>query len=267
MTRWQWPIGTMKDSSVSSLTPRELRGVPPSMLIESIRLLERSLGISSDTGLRLGGGTALAMLWEHRLSTDVDLAMPGIALQNAVRSGYGRIQPALVALREQGIIKQFRVSGAGSISWRLADGNEVSVSCAWGARSAPRDMEAITGIPLSPVLDILRGKLVGRAIGSGRLLARDGYDLCMATHREPNTFRKLIDEVHRDERDQLYGLMSRIQNSKRRIIEGRPLLDPSDPQMAHDPWGEFGKIVNSLIEFSHPTHEFTVYFPERDGGR
>lgn len=241
----------MKDSSASSLTPRELRGVPPSMLIESMQLLERTLGISETTGLRLGGGTALAMLWSHRHSTDVDLAMPGTALQSAIRSAYGRIQPELIALKEQGVIRQFRISGAGSLSWRLVDGGEVSVSCAWGTRSAPRDMEALTGIPLSPVLDILRGKLVGRAIGSGRLLARDGYDLCTATMRAPDVFRELIDAILRNERDQLIGLMNRIRNTKRRIIEGRPILDPSEPKLAHDPWGEFMKITNSLITASN----------------
>ena len=234
--------------STSDLIPVDLFGIKTEMLMDALELLDHTLGISTEHNLRLGGGTALAMLWHHRRSTDIDLAMPGEDLQEVLQSGFNRIRAELDRLRQQGEIRQVIVRRSGAIGWTWPDG-EVSLSASWGHREPPKHMERASFLPLSPEIDILRGKLVGRVVGSGRLLARDGYDLCLASKKIPTVFNRLIlDVLHGDESDELHTLITRVKTTPHRIIQGRPILEPSDPDLAHDPWGRFIEHVEQVIE-------------------
>ena len=55
--------------------PLRLSGAPKQTLTRSRLLLARHMTDDELHGLRLGGGTALAMRWQHRVSTDIDYAM------------------------------------------------------------------------------------------------------------------------------------------------------------------------------------------------
>lgn len=52
-----------------------LEGKPKEILLRALDVLDTHLTEVERSGLRLGGGTVLAMRWHHRLSTDIDLAM------------------------------------------------------------------------------------------------------------------------------------------------------------------------------------------------
>lgn len=59
------------------LAPRPLRldGAPKQTLTRSRLLLAQHMTDDELHGLQLGGETALAMRWQHRVSTDIDYAM------------------------------------------------------------------------------------------------------------------------------------------------------------------------------------------------
>ena len=59
----------------SSPQPLSLSGRPKASLVRSKRLLTAHMTADELRNLRLGAGTALAMRWNQRLSTDIDYAM------------------------------------------------------------------------------------------------------------------------------------------------------------------------------------------------
>ncbi|MXY51687.1 MAG: nucleotidyl transferase AbiEii/AbiGii toxin family protein [Gammaproteobacteria bacterium] len=55
-------------------------GPPAKSLARAAKLIRETAPVVLDT-LRLGGGTALAAMWSHRLSTDIDLVCDALAFE------------------------------------------------------------------------------------------------------------------------------------------------------------------------------------------
>lgn len=103
----------------------------------------------------------------------------------------------------------------------------------------------VTGAPINleqfarknaRLLDLVLGKnLAETSLASD--LVRNVYDLGVASRCEPDSFAKLIQFVIEEgARRALEGLLERIEATSHRIILGRPLLSPTYPDIAHDPW-------------------------------
>ena len=189
------------------------------------------------------------MIWKHRRSTDFDFAMPEELLMDRLRVGHQSMSDALSELKQRGLIRKWRVWGAG-LKWVWKNGCEVSISHLKQDRTEATHAESTTGIPLSPIYDVL----IGRVLNTNQILARDGYDLMVAHREEPELFRQLIDQAL-VVKDNLPALVQYIKSTKNRIIVGRPLLESDDPKLAHDPWGRFAEVVGQMIEIGE--HEQT----------
>ena len=263
MERQGAPVGSLFSLSSGYLASRMNWVAVPTeeaaVFTRTIELFDRDLGINASEDLRLGGGTSLAMIWKHRRSTDFDFAMPRELLTERLRVGHQALGEVLKNLKQRGLIRKWRVWGAG-LKWVWRNGCEVSISHLKQERTTPTHAESTTGTPLSPIEDVLRGKLIGCVLTNNKLVVRDAYDLMVAHREEPELFQRLIHEAL-ENTDNLSALVQHIKSNKNRIIVGRPLLEPDDPKLAHDPWGHFAEVVGQMIEIGE--HEQTPTPPAK----
>ena len=229
----------------NQLIPIDLDARNVSLLDDILSRLDTYLGLTVESGLRLGGGTALAMHWKHRFSTDVDLSVPSPIFESGFNKGSESLRQYLVDQRSQGLLRRIHF-GTTSIAWVRPDLGEVSLSISRIDRRDPTHMETSTGLPLAPIQDILEGKLLGRVIGFGRLLVRDAYDLCTAAEREPIIFRQVMKRASANP-DALQCIFNRINNGLKRIIEERPLLEPTKSDFVYDPWAKFVELAELTL--------------------
>ena len=99
-------------------------GLPGDSLTRAVSLIRETVPGAMDT-MRLGAGTALAALWRHRTSTDIDLAC-GEATFNALRADDSPLLAALLRLRSEGQIPR-PTFAARMIAWEYGDTGEVSI--------------------------------------------------------------------------------------------------------------------------------------------
>ena len=153
-----------------------IAGLPGESLTRAISLIRETVPGAMDT-MRLGGGTALAALWNHRTSTDIDLACGEITF-NVLRADGSPLLAALLRLRSEGQIPRPRFA-ARMIAWEYRDTGEVSIvrRLGEGEELLSGETDDLTGVPIVAPGTILHAKLAGRVAGSARLLVRDGYDL------------------------------------------------------------------------------------------
>ena len=153
--------------------------------MRSFRLAEPVLtDVFGEGAYCLGGGTALAAVWQHRHSTDVDLFMDGSAYRAVVTDTARRdalaaglrsaVEPDMLDITP-GVLKMF------------ADTGELGLyvppsPLAW---MPPVDQVAGTSVPLERPATILARKLHGRMLEVGDLMLRDLYDLAAAADMAP----------------------------------------------------------------------------------
>ncbi|MCZ0942691.1 MAG: nucleotidyl transferase AbiEii/AbiGii toxin family protein [Gammaproteobacteria bacterium] len=214
-----------------------LDGDPKSSLVRGLALLKRHMLPEEAENLRMGGGTVLAMRWGHRLSTDVDLVLDKEMHRQFVLRVRDDLRAELQGLRERREIKKYRIS-ARFAGWEYPDSGPISLSASSAGRQC-YGIEANTGIALASTEAILTGKLLGRVLVGGQLVARDGYDLCAAFHYDLKAARSVLSRARVAEPDELEAIYRRIEEAGKRLIVGRPLVDVSHPEWARDPWGTF----------------------------
>ena len=191
----------------------------------------------------MGGGTALAMRWAHRLSTDVDLAMDVAAFIKMNDERQPEISKALASLKERGEITKFGYRRH-IIEMHFPTGPVSLVGSALSGAEATSDQaEFHTGVKLVKTEEILLSKIIGRTLGRGSLLVRDGYDLASAIELDPGPLESAASRLNDDEWGALERQMSAVVGQRRRIILGRPLIEPKDPKLARDPWRHFAQWV------------------------
>lgn len=229
------------DSAVQALS---LEGPPKRTLVHGIALLKPCMLPSESENLRMGGGTALAMRWKHRVSTDIDLILDKPVHRAFLSRASGDLTAALQALQQRGEIRGWRLSPRFA-GWEFADSGPISLSASSMQRACD-GREAETGVALAATESILTGKLMGRVLGAGALLVRDGYDLCCAFRYDREAALAVLDRAKAEFPDDLDALCARIGDAGKRIIAGRPLMSAAHPVLAHDPWGAFVEIFKGL---------------------
>ena len=193
--------------------------------------------------VRMGGGTALAMRWNHRLSTDVNLAVDIAAFTRMNDERQPEISKALASLKESGEITKFGYRRH-IIEIHFPTGPVSLVGSALSGSEATSDeAEFHTGVKLVRTDEILLSRVVGRTLGRGSLLVRDGYDLASAIELDPEPLNNAASRLNDDEWAALTRHMSAVAGQRQRIILGRPLIEPKDPELARDPWRRFAEWV------------------------
>ena len=235
-----------------------IAGLPGESLTRAISLIRETAPGAMDT-MRLGGGTALAALWSHRTSTDIDLAC-GEMTFNVLRADGSPLLAALLRLRSEGQIPRPRFA-ARMIAWEYRDTGEVSIvrRLGEGEELLSGETDDLTGVPIVAPGRILHAKLAGRVAGSARLLVRDGYDLACAYHYDPDAIAWATEHMDDGQRKTVESMMRSVLASPRRITEGRPLMDCRHRKVARDPWQAFAAMYlrRSGVEEVFPSRRQT----------
>ena len=223
-----------------------LEGAPKASLIRAMALFGGMLTNAERDNLRMGGGTALAMRWNHRTSTDVDLAVDAPFYQSFLARERRRLQAAVKGMKAAGEIKTYRLTST-FVGWVSVESGPISLS---GSLVEPpcAEREADTCVRLAPTREILAGKLLGRVLQRDeRRLARDGYDLCCAFRHDLDAMLSVLQEAEVDLPGRLEALLTEIESSPKRIMVGRPLLNTIYPDIAHDPWRRFAELARAAL--------------------
>ena len=218
--------------------------------------------------VRMGGGTTLAMRWRHRRSTDVDLAMDNAEFKRMRERHGADMSATLKALKDQGRIKKYNHSRHLIDAWFPTGPVSLVGSILQGQDIVSNESEAETGVRLVRTEEILFSKLNGRVVGRGRLMVRDGYDLASAIEFDPEALAKATLRLDGDEWAALNKAMAGVAAQRRRIVMGRPLVNPHDPHLARDPWRRFSAWVLSGRPSPSPPHpdDARPGKPQRVGG-
>lgn len=229
---------------------------PPGESLRKVVALLRDVAPESLNTLRLGGGTALAAMWCHRYSTDVDFACGDDTFERLCSERL----PLLEALRElhrRGVIRRPTFAGR-MIAWTYRDSGEVSLVRRFGAGDDLLSgvTEDATNVPLVSPARILHAKLVGRVLEGGKLLARDGYDLAYAFEHHAAVMSRTLAPLTDNQKSLMKEIATTIPASRQRILDGRPLRECRQPTMAFDPWRSFARSYQQFIDSTgHKTAE------------
>ncbi len=204
--------------------------------------------------LRLGGGTALATLWQHRLSTDLDF----VANRDVFRQSYG--SEARVRMRD--VLRRERDAGKAPVTGITAtfnmfgfrhDGVPVSI-----VGSSLGDIADVfsnyvienSGVRLAKPEAVIQGKTVGRLLKRNNPTDRDGYDIGVALTHYPSVFQGSIAELDTSERA---ALVEAVRNASGVTGRGRAIVNPSYPDLAADPWGSVARALERILGDSGST--------------
>ena len=220
--------------------------------------LDRSLAVALEViggaiperELRLGGGSALAALWNHRFSTDIDLVCRREAFERAFdRDGRVRLRDFLRSERSRGRrISAIRAS-PGIVGWTTETGPVSLVPSRLPDSPDLWSDHTVEGtrVRLASIDAVLRGKLLGRLLTNGVATDRDGYDFAVALLKEPETARGVMDTAGPETHDAILAAMT---DAAGKPGVGRPLLRPAYESIAIDPWGEALRILEQGLELS-----------------
>ena len=130
----------------------------------------------------LGGGTVLAALWGHRVSTDLDFFVHG-----SNRDIAERMAKVECAMADDPAFKSLAIDSRKlKCFWQGAECTVFSTPSLTGRGFLAREGDC--GVPLEPVAEILAKKLSGRVMGLGDFKDRDFYDLCVASELDRDAY-------------------------------------------------------------------------------
>ncbi len=192
--------------------------------------------------LRLGGGTALAALWNHRYSTDLDLVVNRDVYDEGMTYEHRRAMTThLKMLRDQGV-PLTKIGFRPNMVYFRYQNVPVSLvpSRLHMQDTTPSDYQCANGVRLAKPEMILRGKLVGRLLTNKLVTDRDGYDVAYALTYHPDVVDSALVVLEKGERKELVHLMA---DAVGQTGHGRAIYLPIDQEMAKDPW----KTAHALI--------------------
>ena len=158
---------------------------------------------------RLGGGTALAAVWQHRHSTDVNLFI-GSDLYRSVSMNAERRSKLADALQES----------LNPASLEIANGFLKMVSAAGelGLYTMPsplpfmpsKDRVANVAVEIERPVTILGRKLHSRMLSNGVLTIRDLYDIAAASILDPDELKTALGSLADDDKSVLREELARL---------------------------------------------------------
>ena len=215
------------DAVGSELTERALPPGPAELFAAAHPVLADLLG---EERFRLGGGTALAAVWAHRHSTDVDLFADHATYVALYESA------ARKAALEQGLREALRPDVLdilpGDIHL-LCPAGELSVITTPAPLTPPPAVDRVAGtrVELERPATILARKLRGRMMTNGVVVLRDLYDIAAARELAPEDLTVALACLSAAEREdiagELQGLSTDWAATPRK--SGRPLIKALRP--------------------------------------
>ena len=211
-------------------------------------------GAMQASELRLGGGTALAALWKHRHSTDLDFV--------ANRDVFQRVYNDETRLRMRDLLRRERdergmpVSSIATTRHMFGfkyDGVPVSIVRSFLENTADvysNHTIQDSGVRLAKPEFILQGKIVGRLLKSRNPTDRDGYDMAFALDSYPTVFNGVLSVLEADDRQIFLQAVREATGIRGR---GRPIVNPSHPEIAADPWGKAWQYLRRVLEPENST--------------
>lgn len=214
----------------------ELSSPHRAALADFRRVIEELL-VRDWSTLVLGGGTVLAMHWLHRHSTDLDFVVEEDEPLDA-----GAVRDRLETLQRQGRIDVWRYARRRSVM--LAAGG-VRLSFVFEGADAGVSIEGRTamGIRCESPGSILTRKLFGRVLDSGQMVSRDFYDFAWAALHRPPLWAQVSGHLLPEERARIVRECRSIARSRKGRRTGRPVLRPSDPELARDVWTACARML------------------------
>lgn len=162
----------------------------PTNLQQPLVIAERLLSEAFDCDVceivRLGGGTVLAMYYDHRVCFDLNF--------------FARVPPKVMVaimsnaekpLSTQDDIDDLEIT-AGFISFTL-DLTAISIFSSPTQTDTPHSRDTKYGIELEPTPEILAKKLHGRIMTNGVFAERDFYDFCVVWKEDPEAYNAFME--------------------------------------------------------------------------
>lgn len=204
----------------------------------------------------LGGGTALAALWRHRHSTDIDLFMDGSAYRAVVMDDVRR--SSLEAGLQSALGGAFLDITAGVLKVILGPGElGLYVPPSPIGEVPPLDHVSGTSVPLERPATILARKIHGRMLEVGDVTLRDLYDLAAATELAPAELDTALRSLSEDNRLALCDELARLPRDwVTSPHTGRALLNATMPvHLANNPALCLEAVCDMLNCGRSPTHQ------------
>ena len=214
----------------------------------------------------IGGGTVLAAQWRHRLSTDVDVFVPG-------RTGMAALSPEW----DPGFVNVMQSLGA----------IHVAVQASSLKFTFPSGRVKITALDPKPPIEpqratvdgqevhvlanvcILAGKIAGRGL---RMPSRDVFDICVAQERDPLALQGAVNHVSAPMRAEI---IARLMEGERRYVAKAPeeILESAQQwkRLLSDAPSEAAKILADCayvnVELAFADQSASVGIETRGGDR
>lgn len=205
----------------------------PAELFEAVREpLAEHLG--GDRHFRLGGGTALAMRWAHRHSTDVDLFTDGPPYARL----YERRRVLERELEDRGIPLNAARIRPRNLKILLQDSEVTLFSGGPMLPGLPPSGDTVRGtrVELEGTAEILAKKLAGRMLDTPRqLLERDLYDFAVADRLDPEAVKTAMRAIDTSDLRQLHTELKNLPQGWAGRTKQRRLIRPVYREEAADP--------------------------------
>ena len=101
----------------------------------------------------------------------------------------------------------------------------------------------VMGIRCESPSSILSRKLFGRVLDSGQMVSRDFYDFAWAAMHRPALWARVSGRLLPEERARIVRECRSIARSRKGRRTGRPVLRPSDPELARDVWAACARML------------------------
>lgn len=223
--------------------PRQLR-IPRQLeeaLLWSVDLIGLWVGIEH---YRMGGGTVLAIRWNHRLSTDIDFFMdPGATLGLYGRATWDDLLRRLESLQTEGVVKELLTTTTGFSLRGPAAPLSLFEARRLTAHAVSDERESASGVALESSLEIMLKKVRARMLRSPRYLARDMYDLVACFMDDRQTYDDLYHALTRRERQ---SLLYDIERGDTRAQDLDRIIAPKYPQVL-DSFDRFTHLANEVL--------------------
>ena len=216
--------------------------------------------------ITLGGGTVLAMHWQHRVSTDLDYFLNPQNLTG--KENISLISNAADYLENAAAKNIIHSLNAAPYHLKfMIDKTEVSLFTSTPLTDDPTTHhEKHTSLRLDNITEILSKKLSGRVMNLGTFAIRDFYDFCVACHKTPESFNTVLNMLNPNQLTEIADEIKDWRNSPliRQSDKDQPLLEPVYQELADNVW----RISEDVIRHNTiPEHLFADIPPTKQLSR
>ena len=207
--------------------------------------------------ITLGGGTVLAMHWQHRVSTDLDYFLNPQNLTGKENiSLISKAADYLETAAAKNIIHSLNAAPY-HLKFMIYE-TEVSLFTSTPLTDDPTTHhEKHSSLKLDNITEILSKKLSGRVMNLGTFAIRDFYDFCVACHKTPESFNTVLNMLNPNQRTEVADEIKDWRNSPliKQAEKNKPLLEPAYQELADNLW----RLSEDVIRHNTiPEHLFDI---------